>query len=505
MLTAFVTPYAIAIGVPPCDVAIIGAGVAGLRAARVCSEAGLTVRLFEASDGVGGRVRSDRHSEGFILDRGFQVFIEDYPEARRVLDYDALRLARFDPGALVLDGSSVAAVSDPLRRPQDTLAALLSPVGTPLDKLRLGLLIARLRLQPLERALQPTPPGQPEASTEAYLRELGLSAGIIDGFFRPFLQGVFLAPLAQQSSRMFEFVFSLFSTGAACLPADGMGAVAAQLAADLPRGCVELNAEVAALEPGGLSLADGTEVRCAAVVLATDAPAASRLLATRGEAAAAPPPELRRGLSSTCLYFAVEGPPPVTRPVLCLNARAGGAAFPDDRAPSSPAASDAEELAGAARQVVVNNLCFPSVVCPSYAPPGRTLASVNVLGSPDLPEARPPPASPPPIVSPCESRRDETLPLRRQAELVAAVLAQCEGWFGEGVRGWRFLRRYTVPYAQPAQAPLLGDDFERRPRGLGGGVYLCGDHTSTPTLNGALASGEAAARELMADMEGVSS
>ena len=60
----------------------------------------------------------------------------------------------------------------------------------------------------------------------------GLSAGIIDGFFRPFLQGVFLSPLSQQSSRLFEFVFGVFSTGAACLPAGGIGAVAEQMAAD---------------------------------------------------------------------------------------------------------------------------------------------------------------------------------------------------------------------------------------------------------------------------------
>ena len=187
----------------PPAVVVVGAGVAGLTAARACAEAGVQVRVLEASDGVGGRVRTDS-VDGYQLDRGFQVFIEDYPESRRVLDYDALQLQRFWPGALVLDGPSRASVSDPLRRPQDTLKALLSPVGTPLDKLKLGLLIVRLRTQSLSQALT-----SDEVSTEQYLRDLGLSAGIVDGFFRPFLQGVFLAPLAEQSSRMFGALSTL--------------------------------------------------------------------------------------------------------------------------------------------------------------------------------------------------------------------------------------------------------------------------------------------------------
>ena len=457
--------------VAPPSVVVVGAGVAGLRAAHVAAEAGATVRVLEASDGVGGRVRTDR-LDGFTLDRGFQVFIEDYPVARRVLDYDALRLHRFWPGALVLDGAERAAVSDPLRRPQDTLKALLSPVGTPLDKLLLGLLILKLRSQPPERAFDQRPDGaEEEPSTEAYLQRLGLSAPIIDGFFRPFLQGVFLSPLSEQSSRLFEFVFSVFSSGAACLPADGMGAVAEQMASRLPEGSVSLNTRVAALEAGpALLLEDGTRIECDAVVLAVDAPAADVLLGTvgggdggggggggglgggdgggdggglGGDA---------RGRSSCCLYFGFEGAPPVADPLLLLNSRAGAAAFPS---------------------TVVNNLCFPSAVCPSYAPPGQSLASVNVVG---LPEAD-----------------DDTLE--------AAVREQLSGWFGRAeVEGWRFLRRYDVTYAQPAQWPPRSEGFERPKRRGGGGVYVCGDHTSTPTLNGAIASGEAAAAEVLADV-----
>lgn len=250
----------------------------------------------------------------------------------------------------------------------------------------------------------------------------------------------------------FEAVFSVFSTGAACLPAAGLGAVSEQMAAALPPQLCELSlgTRVASLHEGGVRLDDGTRLQADAVVVATEAPAATALLATRTDAP--PPPLLRRGLSSCCLYFCFAGAPPVTEPLLLLNARAGGQY-------GGPTA-------------VVNNLCFPSAVAPSYAPPGCTLASVNVVGCPDIPEA----------------------------ELVAQVRTQLEGWFGEAeVREWRFLRRYVVAYAQPEQAPLLGADFNV-PKRLGDGVFVCGDHTSTPTLNGAIASGEAAAEAVLRDL-----
>ena len=76
------------------EVVIIGAGLSGLACARVLRRAGLKVSIYEASDGVGGRVRTDE-VEGFRLDRGFQVMLPSYPEARRVLHYDDLKLMPF--------------------------------------------------------------------------------------------------------------------------------------------------------------------------------------------------------------------------------------------------------------------------------------------------------------------------------------------------------------------------------------------------------------------------
>lgn len=74
-----------------CDVVVVGAGLAGLSAARQMAIHGLDVRVIEAADDVGGRVRSD-YVDGFTLDRGFQLYNPAYPEAARVLDHDALDL-----------------------------------------------------------------------------------------------------------------------------------------------------------------------------------------------------------------------------------------------------------------------------------------------------------------------------------------------------------------------------------------------------------------------------
>ena len=118
------------------DVAVVGAGLAGLAAARILHEAGRSIVVFEASDGIGGRVRSDI-VDGFTLDRGFQILLRAYPELDRQFDIDALDLRSFDPGALVRVGEKLALLGDPLRKPTTLPSSVLSPVGSLFDKLRL--------------------------------------------------------------------------------------------------------------------------------------------------------------------------------------------------------------------------------------------------------------------------------------------------------------------------------------------------------------------------------
>jgi phytoene dehydrogenase-like protein len=318
---------------------IIGGGLAGLCCARRLNESGVSFQLLEASDDVGGRARTDE-VDGFLLDRGFQVLLTAYPEAQEVLDYDALNLARFAPGALVRYRGKFHRFADPWRSPRHVIATAISPIGTLLDKLRVARLRSRVCRGALDGLLE-----RPETTTIDALRDAGFSAQIIEPFFRPFLGGVFLDHELVTSSRMFEFVFRMFASGEATLPSQGMGAIARQLADQLPEASLRTGASVESLDGTTVRLTTGEVLEAGAVVVACEAPGAAKLLGDTS------PPS---GQSVTCLYFAADRPPVAER-ILVLNGDGDGP---------------------------VNNLCVPSKVAPTYAPENQSLVSVTVLGTP---------------------------------------------------------------------------------------------------------------------------
>ena len=116
------------------SVIIIGAGVAGLTAAKFLKQFGFSVKVFEASDGVGGRLRTFKQ-DGFLLDKGFQVLLGAYPLAKEILDYKALKLKPFLSGAKIFHAKGSSNVVDPLRKPNGLLETLLAPIGSIKDKL----------------------------------------------------------------------------------------------------------------------------------------------------------------------------------------------------------------------------------------------------------------------------------------------------------------------------------------------------------------------------------
>src|ERR671917_2878737 len=124
-------------------VIVVGAGLAGLTCAKVLAERGIEVVVYEASDGVGGRVRTDER-DGFLLDRGFQVYFTSYPVARRHLDHAKLDFRAFDPGAIVHREGKRTVLSDPLRDPKALVPTLLSDAASPADKLRTAALAAKI-------------------------------------------------------------------------------------------------------------------------------------------------------------------------------------------------------------------------------------------------------------------------------------------------------------------------------------------------------------------------
>ena len=286
------------------DVVVVGAGLSGLACARELVRQGLRPVVLEASQRTGGRIGSD-FRDGFILDRAFQVLQTWYPEARRQLDFAALDLRPFYPGALVRHGGRFHRVSDVWRRPQAMLEMLRSPVGTLGDKRRL----LDLRNRALAGSLADLY-GREETSAPRLLRQLGFSDRIIRRFFIPFFAGVFFEPGLEVSSRTFEFIFRAFAAGDTALPARGMQAIPDQLSAALPEGTVELGQHVTAVTPHGVTTADGRHLEASAVVLAADVTATARLLGR------APPPT--RG--TTCFHYAAERPP-FDEPVLVLDLR----------------------------------------------------------------------------------------------------------------------------------------------------------------------------------------
>lgn len=318
------------------DVVIVGAGLSGLCCARELQKQGFRFVLLESSDRIGGRIRTD-WVEGFRLDRGFQVFLTSYPEAKRTLDYESLQLKPFLPGALVRYDGRFHELTDPWRRPFAAVRSLWSPIGSLADKLR----VASLRRQSLRGTIEDRF-RDPETTSLQRLQNSGFSASMIDRFFKPFLGGIFLDSQLQTSSRMLHFVFRMFSTGEACLPAEGMEAIPQQLASALPADCMRMGAKVVQVRPGRVTLTTGEEISGKAIVVATEGPAAGDLLNDM-----IPLP----GQGVTCLYFSARLPP-IDKPILVLNGEGRGP---------------------------VNNLCVPTIAAPSYGPIDRSLISVTSL------------------------------------------------------------------------------------------------------------------------------
>lgn len=413
-------------------VLIVGAGLAGLACAQILHEQGIDVQVLEASDGVGGRVRTDQ-KDGFLLDRGFQVLFTAYPAANRQLDLAALDLCKFAPGAIIAHRTHRYVLTDPLRDPGDGLRAALTPAVTLADKFRTVALAAELRAQTIDELLS----GEDE-STLAYLQGRGFSPNYINGFIRPFYGGIFLDRSLATSAKCFRFDFKMLAEGDTVVPATGIGAIPAQMAGRLGDR-VRLRVRVTRLLRGGdgavrrVQSADGTEWTADRVVLAVEAPEAARL-------AGLPMPEAHVGTVN--LYWA--GPRSVYGGIkVVLNANP---------------------------RPFLNNVMQITNVAPGYAPAGQHLLSASVLGVPP--------------------GEDDHLfaqglaDLRRMFAGDRAALA--------AVEALRPVALYRIPYSQFAQPPgihpTLPDNSTPIPH-----LLFAAEFTEASSQNASLISGEKAA------------
>lgn len=321
-------------GVP--EVLVVGAGLAGLACARDLVRAGHGVCLLEASDGVGGRMRSD-HVEGCVIDRGFQVFNTSYPQVRGRLPLRELRLRPFTPGVLVHTEDGPLRFSDPTRKPRRLGDLRPGRLAGSRDLIALGALSARALLAPA-RSLK----GGDDRTTRTALAAAGFSEEFVERFFRPFLSGVFLEDELETSGRVFHLVWRSMLRGTLCLPSAGIGAVPRLLAAALPLDVVRLETPVARLTDDGVVLASGAELPARAVVVATGPGPAAALLPGLD----VPPSRV------VTTYYHLAARSPLAEPTLLTDTR---------------------------RRFL--NTCVLSEVVPGYAPEGYALIATSVLGA----------------------------------------------------------------------------------------------------------------------------
>ena len=256
------------------EVAIIGAGLAGLRCAQVLSSRGVAVRIYEASDRVGGRVASDV-VDGFTIDRGFQLLNTAYPALRRSVDLSGLDLRAFDRGVRLEQVNNRRLLLDPRQNLFSGPRTLRNLPGTFQQQLQLGRTLAKLAF-----GASPHLP-EPELPTAQWFANSRFSGPLVDEVLQPFLAGVTLDPSLSGSSTVTALILRSLLRGRAAVPAQGMGALPGRMAMDLPPGTVLTQCRVAAITPTGLSTSHG-DVRAAVVVLATDWPMAQELLPQLG-------------------------------------------------------------------------------------------------------------------------------------------------------------------------------------------------------------------------------
>jgi hypothetical protein len=229
---------------------VIGGGLAGLSAALTLQEAGEEVELFEASDGVGGRLRSD-YVDGFILDRGFQLINSGYPEIKRLAVISEIDFIKSDRTIDIVTPFGIESIGDPRLH---LLQGLRSPLGSFREKLAFLTFMGSRKLQ--------------GKNLEEGLLDEG-TLNLYHNLLKPFLTGVFLVSPNQIDAAYGQEIIKSFIVGDSGLPIAGVGVLAEAIAARIEN--IHLNSPITNLE----------EFKGRPVIVATNHHTASTLLGVK--------------------------------------------------------------------------------------------------------------------------------------------------------------------------------------------------------------------------------
>ena len=253
------------------DCIVVGAGLAGLSAVRELEKSGRSVLLLEASDSVGGRVRSD-YIDGFICDRGFQVINPKYPEVAKsgvLKDLDF----KYISGQIRL--------ADYQRKVGYSLATFSSQFGSVGEKLKLLRFVANPKVSNLRSFGDFT-----NSFPTLYERVL-----------KPFLTGVFLSDPKNIAGDVAQEILRSFVKSLPGIPAGGVGQFSQRLAASVKN--LKLNERVEMITKGKVVTTAG-QYNAKYIVVATDPTTAAQLVT--GSA-------LPKMFESTTAYFATSDLP----------------------------------------------------------------------------------------------------------------------------------------------------------------------------------------------------
>ena len=409
------------------SVAVIGAGLAGLRCALLLKEAGIDAHVFEREHQVGGRMRTEK-VDGFLLDYGFHVMQTAYPTSQRTFDFEKLETQAFEPGAIIVQKKKNQAkfwrMADPFRRPIQGALSGMNRFASPIDLLRVARLRFSVRKGKTDRVFE----GKNQ-DTLSYLKQQGFSQSIINRFFHPLFSGIFLEDNLRTNERMFRFVFRMMSKGNMVLPRGGIAAAPNQLAQRLGENRIHLNSDV--------SIIDGTTLNVNGKTKSFDA--IVRAFNSN---------QVNEKRHVWTLHFDAEQSPLNSQHVL-LN---GDVKISDG---------------------LIAHLAVPSDVQPEYAPAGRSLVTITVVGE-----------------------RADSLGFTSAVKVEDAVRKEVEVWFPNISLNWRLLAVQHIEHALPevgSERPLLAT-----PQIQG---FECGDHMLHGSVEGALLSAEAVASAVVVHLQ----